>query len=254
MRAKLNRACTEGGNGLDKPEPEELWLRERLLGDEATMSYNRCYEREDKMDEIIAKAWSLFDAGDLNGARALYLDCLSTARADELAPVWMGLIYVESGSGNFDSARQYASRLLGRAQSKEDEHIALHQSGMVERMAGEYARALELFEREAEIIRDALQNEDMSVSVNLYEQGYVRLKMGDADSAGELLERSLACARRAEDPMCIGCALRALGETMAAKGEREQALCYFQAAAEAFREVGDSRAVEEVEELWRQEG
>ena len=49
----------------------------------------------------------------------------------------MGLIYVESFLEHFEEARTYISRLIASAIDPEVKHIAVHQAGMTERMAGD---------------------------------------------------------------------------------------------------------------------
>ena len=59
----------------------------------------------------------------------------------------MGLIYVESFLEHFTEARTYASQLIACAIDHEEKHIAIHQAGMIERMAGAYDKAMNLFYR-----------------------------------------------------------------------------------------------------------
>lgn len=203
------------------------------------------------MGEKTAAAWKLFEERRYSEAESLYLECLNEgAQPDTYRSALMGLVYVECFLENFDGARKYAARLVQDAQNEEERHIALHQSGMVERMAGKYQEAMALFLREAELLRTVFPEEAMLAATNRYEQGYVTFKMGALDDAEGLLRQSLADAKKAEDPMCIGCACRALAEVMDVKGERELRDSFCEKAIRAFEAAGDSIAVEEVRALF----
>lgn len=92
------------------------------------------------MTETLSKAWSLFDAGNYTEAESLYKDCYAKTPSTDHDHYWqvlMGLIYVESFLEHFEEARTYISRLIASAIDPEEKHIAVHQAGMTERMAGD---------------------------------------------------------------------------------------------------------------------
>lgn len=104
------------------------------------------------MSNKLNSAWCSFDTGDAETSRTLYSECLlelSDGAHDLYTAALMGLIYVESSCGNFEKARSYAGELLSLARNNNEMHIFLHQSGMVERMAGRYAGAMASFCRSA---------------------------------------------------------------------------------------------------------
>ena len=204
------------------------------------------------MQEKIAEAWRLFDIGDFEASETIYRECLEMTSEDDydtFASVLMGLIYTQSFLEKYDEARDYARRLLEIAPNEEEKHIALHQAGMVERMAGDYDRALEWFLQEEELIRKVFPKDDMRISANLYEQGYVNLKKESLQISAEIMKEALEYAKKSEDAMCIGCAYRGLGEIMYAQGKEDQAKDYFKQAIEAFELTGDEIAVKEVGEM-----
>ena len=93
------------------------------------------------MQEKLAEAWRLFDIGDLRSAEVIDRECLEEAKEDDYdsyAAVLMGLIYTQSFQGKYDEARTFVQNLIEIAPNDEEKHIALHQAGMVERMAGDY--------------------------------------------------------------------------------------------------------------------
>lgn len=131
----------------------------------------------------------------------------------------MGLIYTQSFQEKYDEARNYAKQLIEIVPNEEELHIALHQAGMVERMAG------------------------------CYEQAYVNMKMGLLEIAEQVMMSSLEHAKKAKDAMCIGCVYRGLGEIMNVSERTELARDFFESAMTAFKETGDDIAVKEVEDM-----
>ena len=204
------------------------------------------------MQGKIAEAWNLFDKGDFSKAEAIYRECLKEVDANEYetyAAVLMGLIYTQSFQEKYDDARDYAKELMEIAPNEEELHIAMHQAGMVERMAGDYDEAMKLFCQEEEVIQRAFPKDDLRIATNLYEQAYVNMKMGKIERAEQLMMCSLEHAKTAEDAMCIGCAYRGLGEIMNSCEKGVQAQEYFGQAIKAFEIAGDRIAVEEVERM-----
>ena len=106
-----------------------------------------------------------------------------------------------------------------------------------------------MFKQEAEVIDIFFPQDDLRIGTNLYEQAYVKMKMGNLDKAEEIMNLSLEHAKMSSDDMCIGCAYRGLGEIMNAYEDCEQARAYFEKAIEAFGFTGDTIAVEEVKAM-----
>ena len=204
------------------------------------------------MQEMLSKAWQLFDSGAIDTAEALYLDCygqVSASNHEIYISVLMGLIYVESSMEKYDEARKYAEILVGIANNDEERHVAIHQHGMVERMAGNFSKSKILFQQEAELIREAFADDELRLSANYYEQAYVELKMGNLNFAEEKMMLALEYAIKAKDSICIGCACRGMGEIVKVRSNTEQAKIWFDKAIDAFLDAGDLIAVEEVRDL-----
>lgn len=203
------------------------------------------------MQEKLEKAWRLFDSGAFDAAETVYLDCYrqtDSANREVYASILMGLIYVESFLEKFDEARKYAEVLVKMANSDTERHIAIHQYGMLERMAENYSEAKMLFQQEEELIRRVFADNDLVLSANLYEQAYIEMKTGNIALAEKIMQLSLNHAIKAEDGVCMGCAYRGMGEIMK-RSNIEQAKCWFYKAIEAFSEAGDLIAAEEVKKL-----
>lgn len=204
------------------------------------------------MTEMLSKAWTLFDAGNYTEAEEIYKEYyakIPSTDHDDYWQVLMGLIYVESFLKHFEEARTYASQLISCAIDHEEKHIAIHQAGMVERMAGAYEKAMELFLQEAALIEEFFPDDALVRSANLYEQGYVSMKRHDLPLAEKNMLSALDSAEKSNDPISIGCAYRGLGEIMTAASKTTDAAAYFKKAIDAFEKAGDTYGVEEVKEL-----
>lgn len=207
-------------------------------------------QRMDDFKQILNDAWNLFDSGNFLGAEELYKKCyeqIGMIEVETFNAIIMGLIYTETFLGKFEEARKYGIILLNEAQNDEDKHVAIHQLGMVERMAGNYAAAMSLFVEENGLIINSFPGDKLKMSANLYEQGYVAMKMQNYEHAKYAMNMSLECAIEAKDDMCIGCAFRGMGEIMHALEKTEYAIDYFKKALSAFTDAGDSFAVEEIQ-------
>ena len=165
------------------------------------------------MQEKIAEAWRLFDIGDFIASEAIYVECLNHVNQDDYdtyASVLMGLIYTQSFLEKYDDARCYAKQLMELAPNDEELHIALHQAGMVERMAGNFEEAMRLFYQEEEVIQRAFSMDDLRIATNLYEQAYVNMKKGELALAEQMMTQPLEHAKSSDDAMRIGCVYRGL--------------------------------------------
>ena len=85
--------------------------------------------------------------------------------------------------------------------------------------------------------------------MNDYEQGYLRLKLGEADIALPFMKRSLGNALMTDDLIAQACAYRGLGEIYATNTATILAEQAFEQSITAFEEAGDDIGVREVREL-----
>ncbi len=89
----------------------------------------------------MTRAWAAFEREDWTQAEALYREILSAfiLTSVERQEARFGLGYVLAYVQRFDEARELFVSLREQAAAGDDlafEHVALHQVGMVERMAG----------------------------------------------------------------------------------------------------------------------
>ncbi|SFD10713.1 hypothetical protein [Butyrivibrio sp. YAB3001] len=208
----------------------------------------------EKIQKMISEAWALFDDEKYEDARKLYHNCYETMSKDNLeteSSILMGLIYVEAFSKNYELARNYAKKLISITLNEDDRHIYLHQLGMVERMAENYETALAIFADEESIIKTAFPNGYDKLSANMYEQGYINYKIGKFSVAKELMETAVILAEQSDDPICKACAYRGMGETLSSLDFGDKAKTYYAKAIEEFRQAGDMKGAQEVEEIMK---
>ena len=106
---------------------------------------------------------------------------------------------------------------------------------MIERMAGAYDKAMDLFLQEEAIIEKNLPDDALARSANLYEQGYVSMKLHDLPLAEKNMLSALDFAEKSNYLISIGCAYRGLGEILKSSDKAEDAAVYFEKAIIAFQ-------------------
>ncbi len=193
------------------------------------------------------EAWAAFERKDHAEAERLYQSVLGdAARSDEeQGGARFGLGYVLAFTGRHDEARGCFEALHQEALERQDleaAHRALHQVGMVERLAGRWASARQTFERERTLIAQ-LGDPDLAVSINAYELGLVALHEGRMEASRVWFERSLTCAQRTTDLVAVDCAHRGLGDWYRQQGDEESARAAWQAAREVFGQAQDLKSV-----------
>ena len=203
------------------------------------------------MDKHINKAWELFFEGKIAEAKQLVEEAYQVETCLEYSALNLfAYLYLEEKNG--EQALLACQRYIQLARSEKDveqEHIGLHQLAMVYRSQGEFKKALELIEEEGCLIAEYFPEDKLKWSVNDYEQGYLRLKLGETDIALPFMKRSLGNALMTDDLIAQACAYRGLGEIYAASTATALAKQAFEQSITAFEEAGDDIGVREVREL-----
>lgn len=192
---------------------------------------------------MLSEVWAAIDREDWEEARGrLEADPgLLASRAGRVA-----LGYVRAHTGDHAGAREVYGRLRQAHAGDPWEHIAVHQLGMVERMAGEHRAALRLFAQERALIAALSEAErPFKRAVNGYELVVCHLALGEVDQARAALEEALTDAHAADDPMTLGCLHRARGDLAAHGDDRAGARAAYREAAASFREADAERAAAE---------
>lgn len=203
------------------------------------------------MDKNIDKAWELFFEGKIAEAKQLVEEAYQVDTCLEYDVLNL-FVYLYLEEKSFENALLACQRYLQLSRDEKDveqEHIGLHQLAMVYRSQGEFKKALELIEEEGCLIAEYFPEDKLKWSVNDYEQGYLRLKLGETDVALPFMKRSLGNALMTDDLIAQACAYRGLGEIYATNIATTLAEQAFEQSITAFEEAGDDIGANEVREL-----
>ena len=196
------------------------------------------------------QAWDLLFEGKINEAKKLVeADFLLETCTDFSLLNLMGYIYLEEQ--NYNECLSIYQRYIDLARTKSDpenEHIGYHQLAMVYREMNEFQTALFYIEREQKIIEEAFTEDSLKSSINNYEQGYLRLKLGKVVEAFMYMEQSLKQALQTDDLIAQACAYRGLGEIGSIQNAEESHENFLQAIA-LFEKAGDQIGAQEVRNL-----
>lgn len=194
---------------------------------------------------MLQDVWLAIDERRYGQAEALLgaNDDLRVGRAGQMA---LGYIYAHTG--RCGEARRVFGELREQHRGDDWEHIAVHQLGRVERLAGQPEAALKFFEEERALIR-AQGEEAHKLAVNALETAQCFLKLGRLADARRELDLSVEAARTHDDPETLGRAERALADLSLSEGHPQAARLHYERALVAFRESEDEFAVRETEAL-----
>lgn len=184
--------------------------------------------------ERLRAAWNLMEAGRYGEAKRLL-------RGDASSEARFALGYALAFQGRYGEAEALYRALFRETKS----HRALHQVGMVLRMAGRIEEALEVFREEACL----LPEESLAWAANRYEQGLAHLLLGRREESRALLEEALAWAEGAAHPLAQAVAHRGLLLWHFRFGSREEAEGHRREAVRRFREAGDEQGAKEAAAL-----
>ncbi|SFE37195.1 Tetratricopeptide repeat-containing protein [Lentibacillus persicus] len=201
----------------------------------------------------LQRAFEFLNKGSLKQAEILYLECLD--RIDDPSSTLYkqalhGLAYVKSELNQYTEANELYSELLRRARQESDsqnEAIAYHQLGLVQRMAGNYEAALGFFAEELAIYDTFRSTPHLGFAANLYEQAMVHLGQENLTEAQRLMEEALDNAEKTDDFIVIGSLYRGLGDIYQQIARSDEAKKHYRNAANAYRQANDLKAVEEIE-------
>jgi len=187
------------------------------------------------------EAWKAYERKDYPASAAIWEQLIrSSPNGIERDSFEHGYGYALVGLKRFSEARAIWKRLYDRTGS----HIYIHQLGMVEREAGNYAEAADLFEQEHSILPE---DDDLAKAANLYEQSLVESLFGNHGSAVKLAERCLVLSMTTEDKVMHGCAYRLLGD-LSRHECPSKARSYYLGSRRAFEEAEDRIACREIDE------
>ena len=196
------------------------------------------------------QAWELLFEGKIEEAKKLVSETFSLETCKDYSLLNL-LGYIELFEKDYQEALLIYQNYLEIAissQDKENEHIGYHQLAMVYREMNDYQTALSYIEKEREVIEQDFSGNYLKYSVNDYEQGYLRLKLGQLVEAEFYMQQSLDSALKTDDLIAQACAYRGLGEIYR---KLDSSKCHdcFSHAIQLFDKAGDEIGAEEVRAL-----
>lgn len=159
----------------------------------------------------------------------------------------MALGYIYAHTARCDEARRVFANLREQHRGDEWEHIAVHQQGRVERLAGRCEDALKFFTEERDLIADTADAHKLAV--NALEAAQCHLKLGQYAEARDFLTQSAETAKTNDDPETLARAERALGELSVREGHPAAARVHFERAVVAFEQAEDEFGVRETQAM-----
>ena len=203
------------------------------------------------LTDTLNLAWAAFEREEYVGSERTFRDLLAmpALTISERQQARFGLGYALAFLQQFEEARNLFDPLRPEARAGGDpgaEHRALHQVGMVERLAGNWGAAQDCFERERDLIAH-LGNGDLAVAINAYELGLTSLKLGQTEQAKAWPDLSLNRAERTDDLIAVGCAHRGLGDWYERSGQQKETRACWRAARASFLAAGNEKATSDVE-------
>ncbi len=196
------------------------------------------------------QAWELLFEGKIDEVKQLVQAEFSLATCKDYSLLnLMGYIYLYEKK--YEDCLEIYQRYLYLAtteKDRENEHIAYHQLAMVYREINDYQTALNYIDKEREIIEKSFPEDALKSSVNNYEQGYLRLKLGEIAKAIMYMERSLKQALQTDDLIAQACSYRGLGEIYLEK-DFVKSRDYFLKSIHLFEKAEDKIGADEVRDL-----
>ncbi|MFC3862675.1 hypothetical protein ACFOPQ_18070 [Deinococcus antarcticus] len=158
----------------------------------------------------------------------------------------MALGYILSHTGRHGEAREVFANLREQHRGDEWEHIAVHQQGRVERLAGEHRKALAFFAEERKLIEKSSEDPH-KFAANAFEAAQCQMALLQLKEARHSMVEALERARQHDDPETLGRAERGLAELSLLEGHPDAAKVHLERAQVAFEQADDEFAVREIE-------
>jgi tetratricopeptide (TPR) repeat protein len=186
-------------------------------------------------------AWKAYDQQDFDLAAKLWKQLIKTASNDmERNSFRYDYGYTLVRLKRFEEARIIYQQFYEKTSS----HIFIHQLGMVEREAGNYVRAAELFKQEQAMLAT---EDNLAIAANLYEQALIESLIGEPNLALDLANHCLVVSMTTEDQIMHGCAYRLLGDLLRLDLP-DKARLYYHKSRQSFKDAGDQIACEEIDQ------
>lgn len=204
-----------------------------------------------QMDAALEKAFAAYEKGSFAKAEKEYDQCRAALRffhtRAQRMNLLLGMSYVKSALKKHDEARACCAQFLRHSRVRKGRYIALHQSSLVEKEAGDLRKALSFLDEEMNNLQTYHRRDDQKHAICQHERAQVLLALGLKQDADYALQNALERAEASRDEMTIALCARALGLLKQSLGENERAAQCFEKARQQFTEAEDRPAAMEME-------
>lgn len=208
-----------------------------------------------QMDAALEKAFAAYEKGNAAKAEKMYDECREALKFYHIRAqrmnLLMGMSYVKSALKKHGEARACCEQLLRHSRARKGRYIALHQSALIEKEAGDMRKALSFLDEEMQNLQTYHKRDDQKHAICQHERAQVLLALGLKQDAAYALENALERAEASRDEMTIALSARALGILRQTMGDGRKAYECFEKARQQFLEAEDKNSAAEAEEMMR---
>jgi len=225
---------------------EDLYEKDNDIGDylEARHLHFRAGEY-DRAGEIVANTGEILHRwGFIELVKRLNLETIDTASVQVKANAWHHLGIIHQDQGEYALALEMFEKSLeinNELGDKAGISKSLHQIGIIHQLQGEYALAFEMFEKSLEIDKEL--GDKSGISKSLHQIGRIHQNQGEYALAFEMFEKSLEINNELGDKAGISKSLHQIGRIHQDQGEYALALEMFEKSLEINKELGDKSGI-----------
>lgn len=198
------------------------------------------------------KAYQAYEAGRFAAAEKMYEQCKKDLRfyhtRAQRMNLLMGLSYTKSAMGKHQEARAACETLVQHSRPRKGLYIALHQSALIEKAAGNSRKALDFLNQEMDILQKHKKRDDQKHAICQYERSQCLKDLGLKQDALYAMQDAARRADIARDEFSGAMIYMALGDMHLERDEKAEAKDAYLKAKENFLEAEHLEGVKEVNE------
>ena len=209
-----------------------------------------------QFDQQLENAYLEYERGHHRSAEKMYDQLRQSLRfyhnRAQRINLLMGMSYVKSALKKHDEARACCDKLRQHSRPRKGLYIALHQSALIEKEAGEWRKALEYLHEELANLKRYHKKEPQKHAICLHEQAHAFRALGLKQEALYAMEEAANKAEVSMDETTCGYIYRSLGDLQREAGNVDAARQSYEKARDYFLEAEDAASVKEMNELLKQ--
>lgn len=203
-------------------------------------------------NQRLDKAYQAYEAGRFAAAEKMYDKLRDDLRfyhsRSQRMNLLMGMSYVKSALGKHKEARAACEILVRNSRPRKGLYIALHQSALIEKEAGDERKALDFLNQEIEVLQKHKKIDSQKHAICQYERASTLRNLGLKQDALYALQDAARRADMARDEFTSAMVYKALGDMHLDWGDKDEAKKAYLKAKENFLEAEHQEGVKEVNE------